>query len=133
MNTQTFVARGYNSIITFEGRLLGEASSFRDSHTHETDYAPVGTRCSACRWFEVKIFLTDDNEYVVEMTGQTQVDGERVRHRAESTLSPHWVVEMLTQRENDRRFIPLVSRRALAEAAARDSGIENAYVNRVVA
>lgn len=132
-DNEFFVARGYDSLITFDGRLLGTASSFRTGHTHESKYAPVGQRCSACRWFEVKIFATDDGEYVVEMTGKTEVEGERTRHRAEITSSAYWVVEMLTQRENERRFIPLVSRKALAEAAAHDSGIENAYVNQVVA
>lgn len=134
MDTKLWAARGYDSVITFDGQLLGEASSHRSGHSeHEPDFAPIGTRCSACRWFEVRIFRTDQDEYVVEITGQTLVEGERVRHRAEITTSAHWVVEMLTQREGDRRFIPLVSRRALAEAAARDLQIEHAYLNRVVA
>ena len=134
MDTQTWAARGYDTTISFDGQLLGEASSHRSGHSeHPVPYAPVGFRCSACRWFEVRIFKTDKEEYVVEITGQTLVEGERVRHRAELTSSAHWVIEMLTQREGDRRFIPLVSRRALAEAAARDLQIEHAYFNRVVA
>jgi hypothetical protein len=34
---------------------------------------------------------------------------------------------MLTQSENNRRFIPMVSKRVLAEAATRDTSLEDAY------
>lgn len=131
---QVWVATGFDSALQFEGVLLGSASSRRNNHSpHEGDCALPGVRCSACRWFEVRIFRTIEQEYVVEMTGQTVVYGEKTRHRAELTRSPHWVVEVLTQRDNDRRFIPLVSKRALSEAAANDVALEDAYLRRTVA
>jgi hypothetical protein len=130
----TWSVQGFDSTLTFSGDLIGEASSQRRRHTeHDQPFAAPGLRCSACRWFEVRIFRTADLEYVVEMTGQTIVDGERVRHRVETTASPYWVIDILTQHDAERRFIPIVSKRALAEAAARDVAIESAYVARVVA
>jgi hypothetical protein len=71
--------------------------------------------------------------YVVELTGQTTVPGETTRHRAEVTPSPAWVIEILTQRDEERRFIPHVSRRALSEASMRDVGIELAFCGMEVA
>lgn len=41
------------------GRLLGYASSYRDDHNHQAEFAVLGTRCSACRWFEVRIFTVE--------------------------------------------------------------------------
>lgn len=39
------------------GRLLGFASSQTDDHQyHPGDFARPGSRCSACRWFECRIF-----------------------------------------------------------------------------
>jgi hypothetical protein len=123
-----WTVHGFDGSLEFEGSLLAAASSRRQNHSsHNEEFAPPGLRCSACRWFEVRIFRTCDDEYVVEMTGQTLVPRETVRHRAEITRSPRWVVEMLTQSENNRRFIPMVSKRVLAEAATRDTSLEDAY------
>lgn len=136
IDVRTHVVSGYDGELTFDGRLLGEATSQRRYHADHGDcetHACAGSRCSACRWFEVRIFRTVDDEYVVEMTGQTTVPGEQVRHRVEVTRSPVWVIDVLTQREDDRRFIPLVSRRVLIEAAATDVALEDAYNRQIVA
>lgn len=131
---QMWEVRGFDNAMQFEGTLLGYASSKRSNHSaHDEECAPAGVRCSACRWFEVRIFRTTEQEYVVEMTGQTLVDGEKTRHRAEVTQSPYWVIDVLTQRDNDRTFIPLVSKRALAEAAVHDLELKDAYITRTVA
>lgn len=54
-----------NVIVEFWGRQIGYASSLRDVHAHDagTETHPIftnrGERCSACRWFEVRIFVVD--------------------------------------------------------------------------
>lgn len=52
--------------LEIHGRLIGFASSFRDEHTHpvhndreDVQYVQSGARCSACRWFEVRIFTVE--------------------------------------------------------------------------
>lgn len=131
-----WVVRGIDREMTFDGVLLGAATSRRTNHADHGEcetYPCPGSRCSACRWFEVSIFKSCDGQYVVELTGQTIVPGERTRHRVEVTPSPSWVIDVLTQRDGDRTFIPHVSRRALAEASTRDPGIELVYCQRGVA
>lgn len=135
--SQRWVVQGYDGTYEFDGYLLGAASSKRSSHrSHEDEctYAPPGVRCSACRWIEIRIFRNYAGEYVLELTGQTIITGEKVRRRVEVTQSPHWVIEVLTQkRDTGECFIPLVAKHALSEAAALDPGVEAAFVGRVVA
>lgn len=107
-------------------------------------YAPPGDRCSACRWFEVRIFEVDsyknDNgawvsgdKYLVLTCGLSDVPGEVAKRRAHWTNSPFAVLEALTQRRGSTAFLPATSARVLAEAAAVDADIADAYVNRAVA
>ena len=136
MTYEQYVVRGFDGDIEFRGRLLGYATSRLNVHkSHDGhDTAPAGTRCSACRWIEIRIFKKKTGEYVLELTGQTRVSGEKTRHRVEVTASPHWVIEVLTQRPDGRDpFIPRVAKHALSEAAASDPEMESAYVARVVA
>lgn len=119
----------------FFGAMLSEASSHETTHTHAMGTLPT-QRCSACRWFEVRIYRSagEPAMYYVEMRGRSILEGETDRGRIESTPSAHWVVECLVQHRNgSEAFIPNVSRRALAEAAAVDVGIDDAFVNRAVA
>jgi hypothetical protein len=136
MNYERWVTRGFDGDVEFQGRLLGSASSqlkVHKSHAGEK-VAPAGVRCSACRWIEIRIFKKKTGEYVLELTGHTIVTGEKTRHRVEVTASPHWVIEVLTQRPDGRDpFIPRVAKHALSEAAASDPEMEFAYVARVVA
>lgn len=143
------------------GSLLGFGTSQRDDHQHAgTDYAPPRTRCSACRWFEVRIFVVeaeyraDDTctcgakndmhqdhcglespraRYLVLTYGQSTVPGETTKRRAMWTDSPFEVIELLTQRNDGHPFLPVTSARALANAANQDAGMFKAYVNRAVA
>lgn len=141
------------------GRLIGFASSERDIHSHgpNHDFVPPGTRCAACRWFEVRIFtvkyeLTDDcscepdgdehdmlcgaaaprGQYLVLTYGRTVVPGETNKRRAEWVNSPYEIVELLTQHGTSGAFLPKTSARAIAQAAAFDHGIRDAYLNRAV-
>lgn len=134
LELQRYTARGYNNLYVFDGVLLGEASSYRDIHSnHPESFALPGQRCSACRWFEVKIYREDAGDYLIELAGKTNVPTEKDRHRVEQTSSPHAIIDLLTQQDNGRPFIPLVSRRVLAEASAHDTAIEEVYIRRVVA
>lgn len=124
-----------DEMYAFDGELLSTSSSHRDSHTHP-EHEPSQGRCSACRWFEVWIYrATDDageTEYYIDTRGQSIIPGERCRTRVERTPSAQWVVECLAQRRDGETFIPTVSRRALAEAAAKDSAIDDAFINRAI-
>jgi len=132
---------GRGSEVDFHGELLGEATSRNGTHApraeHVDGLALRGEKCSACRWFEVRIYRVSSSspttEYVVETVGRTEVPGERTRTRIERTDAPHWVIECLVQRRDGDVFIPTVSRRALAQVATRDRAIEDAFINRVVA
>lgn len=121
----------------FTGRLLGEGTSRSDRHVrlvHDTDsFAAPGERCSACRWFEVRIyaFYESDGEpapetpsyqagYYVETVGRTVVPGEVDRHRVRRVTDPRRVVATLVQEKDGRVFVPQPSRAALDQAADRD-------------
>lgn len=109
-------------------------------------YALPGQRCSACRWFEVRIFEVDqestsDNapwedaraRYLLLTYGLSDVPGEVAKRRTTWTNSPFTVLESLTQRRGSEAFLPATSARVLAEAAAVNSDIQGAYLNRAVA
>lgn len=118
------------------GTLLGFATSQRSQHGHAPGKHPGPRACHACRWFEVRIIRTTDDDYVVSYQGFTTLPNEQHRHNVHRTASGYTVVEVLTQRRPDRvtgvlsTFIPRTSRFALADAAAKDEGIERAWVDR---
>lgn len=111
-------------------------------------YAAPGDRCSACRWFEVRIFEVEseragndeksswevaDAKYLLLTYGLSDVPGEVAKRRAQRTNSPFTVLEALTQRRGGNAFLPATSARVLSEAAAVDTDIADVYVNRAVA
>lgn len=115
-----------------------------DTADYPTRYADPGDRCSACRWFEVRIFDVDSylkpdgtwvsgDRYLVLTYGLSDVPGEVAKRRAQWTNSPFTVLETLTQRRQGNAFLPATSARVLSEAAAMDPDIADAYVNRAVA
>lgn len=146
--TQDHVIEGRDSEIIFvRGRMLGFATSQRDVHEHLADYAAPGERCSACRWFEVRIYgvdyeLTGDGDdyesierrgrYLVLTSGVSVVPDEVIMRRAVWTDSPFEVVEVLTQRRGTTPYLPAPSARVLSQAAAWDDGLSDAYINRAV-
>jgi hypothetical protein len=121
---------------SFTGAKLGHGSSARNHHNHNTsidEFAPQRYRCSGCRWFEVDIYLTAEDRYVVHTTGVSVVPGESRLSRISVTESPFEVIELLTVRKkNEEPFITTQSARALAQAAEVDDGIREAYINRAV-
>lgn len=142
----------------FLGAPLGAGSSRRDTHIHDQnrdEFARRGTRCSACRWFEVALYrrfldteidLSDPAnpklkkmiepeaaDYVIHTVGASIVPNEKRLSRVEVTDSAFEVVELLTVRQGDNPpWIPAQSVRALARAAELDDGLREAYVNRAV-
>lgn len=130
-------------VLTFTGRFLGVWSSRRPYHSrHDGQFADPGERCSACRWFEPRIFRVDDADpgaplerdgYVVHYVGGTIVPGEVMRCRADKVATANEVLEVLTTRRGDKApFLTVPAARVLAQAATYDDDLDNAYVNRAV-
>lgn len=136
METKDFVVvTEQQGTVAFTGQLLGEASSEEDVHTHDDDFGPARSnrrmKCHACRWLETKIYRRADGVFVAHTIGRSSIPGEVDYARVFTTPSAFELVEVLTVRRG-RPFLPLPSARALAQAAAYDDKIENAYVNRAV-
>lgn len=146
---------GRPSTIEFEGRLLGEASSRAPKHAglvhDEGSFAPPGLRCSACRWFEVRIYTADempDDEmstdaveaaWIVETVGKSVVPGETDRRQFRRVTEPRQVIGVLVQTKRASRpgeegdtFIPATSRHALDQAADRDDRLTDVIDQLVV-
>ena len=130
--------------VTVRGQLLGLGSSRRNHHKHDTDHVGKDGRCSACRWFEVRIFKTDadivlDDQtfgpgYFLHFAGRSEVPGEVTRYRTEWTSSGFDVLEALTTRREGGMKVSLTApaARALASAASYDPALKEAYVERAV-
>lgn len=123
---------------TVTGVLLGFATSHRDQHNHpmprDESELDSNWKCSACRWVEIRILRDTDNTYVVHTLGRSDVEGEIDRSRLSVTESPYEILELLTDRRGGRNpRLPIAAARAIAQAAANDEEIENAYINRAVA
>jgi hypothetical protein len=137
--------------VRFEGRIIGSASSEKDTHIGHpsTAYAPKHVKCSACRWLEVTIYsrrhrasIKEDVftfDYVIYTVGNSDVPNEVDFIRLYQTTSAFEVIELLTVRRFNRHtsksdaFIPPQHAQALAQAASVDDDIREAYVNRAVA
>jgi hypothetical protein len=132
-----------NSVYALEGERIGWASSERQTHSpHAEEFAAKGEKCSACRWFEVAIYLPDKTEdYILHTIGRTRVPSENDWGRVRETVSAYELIELLTVRPRPRagfedvegrKFLPEASARVLAQAAEFDEGIKEAYVARKV-
>jgi hypothetical protein len=137
--------------VRIKGKQLGHASSQAQEHSGHAvgEYATRGKRCSACRWFEARIYHVDEihpedftlllpsevaERYLVVTVGFSVAPGETPYVRATFTSSGYEVVELLTIRKSgEEPFMPVVSARALSQAAEDDRSIRDAYVNRAVA
>lgn len=138
---------GRPSTIEFEGRLLGEASSRASRHAvlihDDGSFAPPGMRCSACRWFEVRIYAddtgaTNEDAWIIETVGRSQVPGETDRRQFRRVTEPRQVVAVLVQTKRQRpgldaeTFIPATSRHALDLAADNDERLSEVIDQLVV-
>lgn len=139
----------------FTGQLLGSGTSRAEHHAHDESHAArPGEKCSACRWFEVAIYrryvdvdvrgvpsadllkvetALGKRDYVVHTVGGSAVPGEDRRSRVSFTPSAFEVIELLTVRPRDGEpYIAQQSALALAQAAALDGELRDAYINRAV-
>lgn len=113
-----YVIRDRVGTQTITARHLGTGSSFAD-----------GKR----RWLDVDIYAeANGGGYIVHTVGHTTFDDEITRVRIARTRSAWEVVELLTVTHKGSTYIPRDSARALAQAAAYDEAIRDAYVNRAV-
>jgi hypothetical protein len=112
----------------FEGRLLAESTSQHSEHStliHAPgEFAPQRTRCSACRWLEVRIYANEDSGWVVQTVGRSIVPGEEDRHRVHFCSTPRQTIAALTHTRGDNVFLPNVAKRALDLAADLDHRLE---------
>ncbi len=117
------------------GRFLGMASSQRTDHNrrarHVDGFAPVGVHCSTCRWTEILIFRETDG-YVVLRVGGTIVPGEDDRPTLSRVRTAYEVVESLTTRVDGVASLTRQPAMALAQCAAHDVPVRDAYENRAV-
>lgn len=124
-----------------DATFLGLGTSERPTHRdHVGKYANPARneRCTACRWFELRIFRVESGGrgYVMHYTGRSIVPGETQRYRIERVVGSYEAVEQLTVRRDDagRRevYLPGPAARALAQAASFDEDIQEAYIDRAV-
>jgi hypothetical protein len=130
-----------------DATFLGFSSTQTSRHTgHDgAEHAEPKTRCSACRWYETRLFRVHDGQphhYVVHHLGASRAPGEVALCRYQDAWSAHEVVELFTQRPNTdetddrgRPRTPFLTRpgaRVLAQAASYDDEIDDAFVNRAV-
>ena len=129
-----------DTVESFHGQFLGIGSSHRDTHINHPDtrFAPRGTPCSGCRWFESRIFINAERSHFLLYTvGASIVDGEEPRYRAEWVVSAYEIIDLLTtfrpseqpggQRQQSLSY---AARRALAQAANFDDRMRDAYEGR---
>lgn len=125
-------------VVAFTGEFIGFGSSKRANHSGHSlgSYAVAGIPCSACRWFETRLFAID-NGYIVYNIGESIVDGEVPFYRAEFVHGPMELIEHLTTvRTNNnttRRTLNYPTRRALSMASDRDKDVRDALVQRMEA
>jgi len=121
------------TVHTIAGVFLGMGTSYRPEHKGhpDTDWAPVRTHCSTCRWTELRIFRGADRTFYVVNCGASDVPGERDLVHVAEVATPFELVEVLTavDRSTQNVSLPMPARRALAIAASHDADARDAYVN----
>lgn len=127
---------GEPRVTPVEGRFLGMASSQREDHNrhtfHSDGYVSRGERCSACRWSVFRVFREVEGAYVIHHAGMSVVPGETTRYRYERVRTAYEVVESMTTRRNKQAFLTVAAARVLAQCAAYDVPMRDAYENRAV-
>jgi hypothetical protein len=124
-----------DSTLELEGRFLGMGSSRTQRHwPHAGAFATKEERCGWCRWYEARIFRVQRNEYVLHHAGCSIVPDEITLCRYEKAYSPQEVIERYVVRKavDKSAFLPRPAARALAQAAAFDEDLQDAYENRAV-
>lgn len=125
--------------VLIEGTFLGMSSSRRPTHeNHEgSPYGTDGTwtttnqRCSACRWFEPRIFVTtaEPHFFGLYKMGWTIVPEETVRLSYVEAGSAFELIESMAIRRGGNLVLPIPARRVIAQAAGYDPEIRDAYLD----
>lgn len=122
----------------FWGIFLGFGSSHRNFHSNHGPgtFPEPRVSCSACRWFESRLFRSEDGKYVIHFTGQSVVPGETPRYRYEVLGTTFELLEVLATRGRNNAtgesgsYLSYAARRTLISAAVRDPDIRQAYERR---
>jgi len=135
-----WILPGVGEPIILDGTFLGMSSSRRTEHRghDDTEFAPQGIRCSACRWFEPRIFRETDEpkRFLLHQTGVSIVPGETNRIRLEYALTGEEVIAVMVTRRSlpngsQDAFLTMPASRVLAQASAFDDELRVAYQNRL--
>jgi hypothetical protein len=135
-------------VIELAGRFIGFGTSQRAEHVGHPGEPYVGRRsetgekvsCAACRWFETRLFLVDDDprgRYLLFNVGETVIPGEQPLYSAHWAKSPYEIIDLLTTirtniATNERKtFLRVPARRLLAQAAYYDVEMRDAYEGRM--
>lgn len=125
--------------VRIEGTFLGMSTSQRASHENHRG-ASYGTddtwtsdnpRCSACRWFEPRIFIQGQEPHFFGLykIGMTIVPGESVRRSYVQAGSALELIESMAIRRQGKLILPIPARRVLAQAAGYDTEIRDAFLD----
>jgi hypothetical protein len=125
--------------VLIKGTFLGMSSSRRPTHENH-DGHPYGVdgcwttpnqRCSACRWFEPRIFVSDEEPHFfgIYKIGRTIVPGETDRLSYVKAGSAFELIESMAIRRGGKLVLPIPSRRVIAQAAGYDQEIRIAYLD----
>jgi hypothetical protein len=121
------------------GAFIGLSSSHRPVHLkHPGEFATRTERCSACRWFEPRIFreTLGRERFLIHHTGVSRVPGESDRIRVEYALTGTEVIEVMATRKTlptgaQETFLTTPAARVLAQASAFDEELSEAYRDRM--
>jgi hypothetical protein len=79
-----------------------------------------------------RVFKEDSGWYAIHHTGVSVVPGETMRFRHERVRTAYEVVESMTTRRDRAAFLTVAAARVLAQCAAYDVPLRDAYENRAV-
>lgn len=98
----------------FEGRMLAHSSSELPRKS---------------RWMEVQIFQTIGGKYVVNLIGNTRLEGERIKERAHIVDTADDVIDILhqTDPESGARYLTQVARDGIEQAGEHSESIRRAW------
>lgn len=131
-------------VVQFTGQFIGTGTSKRAVHNGHRlgEHATQGIPCSACRWFETRLFaLENDTTFVIYNAGASIVPGEVTYYRATVVYGAIELIETLATVRTGRqgstvgagqtRHLNYPTRMALAQAADRNAAVRAALADRV--
>lgn len=128
--------------VSVTGLFIGMASSRRSGHNTRVPHEYRGrfsrpgpeSNCSTCRWTETRVIREDGGGYAVHILGLSLVPGETLRctRGVVRVRTAYEVVESLTSRVAGGAHLTRTPAMALAQCAAYDVPLRDAYENRAV-